>query len=274
MATRMLVPVGDLSLSVQVAGSGPPLLLVHAYPLRSELWEAQIRTFAATRRVIAPDLRGFGESGVPSSAAAVSMSQYADDLAEVLNALGVAVPVSYVGVSMGGYIGWEFARRHRDRVSGLVAVCTTPAEDDAAGRQKRESIAGAVLTDPNATLQPLPKSLLGRTSRQARPELLTRVSRWIERTDPVAIAAAQLGMAGRWPHFDWLARTDLPVLAVAGEEDAFIRADDVRDWSRKISNGRFEVIDDAGHLPMLEQPAAFNATLQSFLDTLDAAGPA
>ena len=271
---RLLIPVDNVSLSVQVAGSGPPLLLVHAYPLCAELWDAQIREFASAYRVIAPDLRGFGASGVPLTADAVPMERYADDLAAVLDRMGLAEPVRYVGVSMGGYIGWEFCRRHPGRVAALAAVCTTPFADDDAGRAKREAIAAAVLENAAATTEALPKSLVGRSTRGERPEVLSKLRRWIDQTDPVAIAAAQRGMASRQSQSNWLAATDLPVLATAGEEDTFVRSDVVRDWSATIRNGQFVEIAASGHLPMLEQPAEFNATLRSFLETIDGRGPA
>ena len=89
------------------AGNGLPLLLIHGFPLDRSLWTAQLRGLADVARVIAPDLRGFGESGMP--AGAVTMDTYADDLRGLLDALGVKHAV-VVGLSMGGYIAFAFYR--------------------------------------------------------------------------------------------------------------------------------------------------------------------
>jgi pimeloyl-ACP methyl ester carboxylesterase len=91
------------------------------------MWDAQISALAAQHRVIAPDLRGFGRSEVTDGT--VTMEQFADDLAGLLDALGVAEPVVYCGLSMGGYIGWQFYRKYASRLRGMI-LCDTRAIAD------------------------------------------------------------------------------------------------------------------------------------------------
>ncbi len=110
------------------SGTGAAILLVHGFPLDHTMWEGQIEGLSARRRVIAPDLRGFGQSGV--SEGIVEMGQFADDLAALLDFLGIGDTV-LCGLSMGGYIALEFWRRHGKRLRGLIlcdsrAVCDTP----------------------------------------------------------------------------------------------------------------------------------------------------
>ena len=78
--------IGDVELNVVDQGTGPAILLVHGFPLDHSMWQGQIKTLAKFCRVIAPDLRGFGQSDV--SAGTVTMAQYADDLAELLGHYG------------------------------------------------------------------------------------------------------------------------------------------------------------------------------------------
>eukprot|EP00456_Euglypha_rotunda_P055691 TRINITY_DN453_c0_g2_i2.p2 TRINITY_DN453_c0_g2~~TRINITY_DN453_c0_g2_i2.p2 ORF type:complete len:125 (+),score=46.50 TRINITY_DN453_c0_g2_i2:602-976(+) len=100
------VDVNGVRFRVADEGEGPVLLFVHGFPLNYSMWDAQIAEFSRTHRVIAPDLRGFG--GTDGALYSVSMEQFADDLADLLEALPVRVPVTFCGLSMGGYIGWQF----------------------------------------------------------------------------------------------------------------------------------------------------------------------
>ncbi len=101
--------------SVEVAGDGPPLLLVHGFPLNYAMWSHQIDELRSSRLVISPDLRGFGGSALGSDV--VTMETYADDLAAILDQLGVVEPVAVCGFSMGGV--------HNVRVLEEVRVART-----------------------------------------------------------------------------------------------------------------------------------------------------
>ena len=90
-------------------GRGMPVLLVHGFPLDHSMWDAQIEILGESFRVLAPDLRGFGQSGVTEGS--VAMEQHADDLAALLDCLGIDQPIVICGLSMGGYIAFEFWRR-------------------------------------------------------------------------------------------------------------------------------------------------------------------
>src|SRR4051812_18843041 len=113
------VRVGDLEMHVVDRGEGGiPLLLVHGFPLDHTIWQPQINECAVRGRVIAPDLRGFGGSGVTTGT--VTMERHADDLAGLLDALEVREPIVFCGLSMGGYVAWQFWRKYPERVRGLV----------------------------------------------------------------------------------------------------------------------------------------------------------
>ena len=124
-------------------GAGQPVLLVHGFPLDHTMWNAQIDTLSERVRVIAPDLRGFGDSplGAADPDRGISMERYADDLAELLDALNPAInqPIILVGFSMGGYVAWQFVRKYPARLRALVQ-CDTRAiadsEEARAGRLK------------------------------------------------------------------------------------------------------------------------------------------
>src|SRR5437868_5950289 len=121
------ITVGNSTFHVADEGIGPPLLLVHGFPLDHTMWRHQIAHFKSTHRVIAPDLRGFGKSAVTPGT--VTMKQFADDLAGMLPVLGENRPVVLCGLSMGGYIAWQFVEHHRSKLSALI-VCDSKAAPD------------------------------------------------------------------------------------------------------------------------------------------------
>src|SRR5438094_4929210 len=125
---RKLVAIPGSTLNVEEVGQGTPILFVHGFPLDHTMWRHQIADLSSDFRCIAPDLRGFGQSSV--TAGTVTMEQFADDLAELLEALHVTEPIVFCGLSMGGYIAWQFARRHAPRLKGLI-LCDTRADPDA-----------------------------------------------------------------------------------------------------------------------------------------------
>src|SRR5690606_37351033 len=123
------IAISDTQLHVVDRGRGPVVLLVHGFPLDHSMWEEQLADLSSDFRVIAPDLRGFGASGVASET--LTMSRLANDLAELLDALEVDQRIVYCGLSMGGYIAWPFFERHRARLAKLI-LCDTRAGSDTA----------------------------------------------------------------------------------------------------------------------------------------------
>jgi pimeloyl-ACP methyl ester carboxylesterase len=117
------VRTGPVELSTIVAGDGPPLLLLHGFPDSAEIWRHQIPALArAGYRVIAPDLRGFGQSDAPADRAAYGIDHIIDDILGLLAALGIDEPVGLVGHDWGAAVGWLFCARHPARVSRFVAL--------------------------------------------------------------------------------------------------------------------------------------------------------
>ena len=120
--------INNQKIAYESKGSGRPVLLVHGFPLNREMWRAQIDALATSHQVIAPDLRGFGESDPPSGD--VPMADHADDLAALLDYLQIDQPVAIAGFSMGGYVTFEFWRRHKDRVGSMMLVDTRADADE------------------------------------------------------------------------------------------------------------------------------------------------
>ena len=116
------VDLGPVWLNVEERGRGRPLLLVHGFPLDHTMWNEQLTTLSDGCRVIAADLRGFGHSDRGDEP--LTMDLFADDLNSLLDALQIDTPVTFCGLSMGGYVGWRFLARYGDHVEALIQCDT------------------------------------------------------------------------------------------------------------------------------------------------------
>ena len=264
--------VRNVEISFDDNGAGPPVLLVHGFPLDRTMWAAQAAALVdAGFRAIVPDLRGYGKSTQTAEDAAtgVDMSMYADDLAALLDALSVAEPVVLAGFSMGGYIGWEFCKRHRAKLSALVLCDTKAAADNAEAAANRLAMAENVDTWGAAHVAELmiPKLFAPPTIDQNSP-VVESVRRTIANTSTAAIAASQRGMARRADYSGRLAEFDLPVLAIGGEHDVISPPAEMQSIATGLADSRYVPIPDAGHMAPVENPAAVSAALVEFCQGL------
>lgn len=261
------VAVHGVELALDDRGSGPALLFVHGYPLDGTLWRHQAGAFPGWRTLI-PDLRGLGRSDAPD--VGYSMATYADDLAALLDAVEVD-DVVLAGLSMGGYVAFEFLRRHRPRVRGLVLVDTRAQADSAEGRKGREA-AMAVAREGGAPL--IADQMLTKLLAPSAPDALRESVREMMAASPVpGILGALVAMRDRPDSTELLPTLEgLPTLVVVGAEDVITPPADARAMAKAIPGARLAEIPGAGHLAPLEEPEAFNRQLGSFLDRLQA-GP-
>jgi 3-oxoadipate enol-lactonase len=260
----MNVTAGNRRIHYDAQGSGPVLLLLHAFPLSSAMWASQAEAFAATHRVVRVDARGFGGSDLGEGP--LTMDHIAEDAAAVLDELGAREAV-VAGLSMGGYAAFAFARRFPARLRGLVLASTKAVPDSDEARAGRATLAKKVEAEGAAAAADalLPK-LLGTTTQGEKPELVQRVRRAILDARPAAISNALHGLGARPDSRPTLGLVKVPTLVVRGEEDAIASADEARQIQDGIAGGRLVTIPGAGHLPNLERPAAFDEALRVFLD--------
>ena len=254
--------LGDIRLAYHEQGSGIPVLLVHGYPFNSLIWSRADALLASNGfRVIAPDLRGFRQSPMTKIAPVTTMECFADDLFCLLRTIGITEKVLVVGLSMGGYVVMQFARKYAERLFGIV-LCGTKTAADApqVAENRRKQAAG--LLDGSLSLSDvadmmIPK-LFSSATRERKPELLTELRNIIIESHHVqGVAAATLGMAERLDTTEVLRQLDLPVLAICGAEDQFSPPMEMRSLAELAKRGTFIEISESGHLPPMEQPEVF-----------------
>jgi pimeloyl-ACP methyl ester carboxylesterase len=259
--------VRNVEMAYTDAGTGPVVLLLHGYPFDKSMWSAQVEMLRHQGfRAIAPDLPGLGET--KSSAGMTTMEEMARCASALLDELKIEDAV-VCGLSMGGYVAFEFAHLFPGRVRALVLAGTrAPAdnEQEKAGREQQ------VVTMLRAGMTPisvatLPKLLAPRTLAD-KPNVVKRVREMITRSDPKGAAAAQRGMAARRNYTDDLTEINLPTLIIVGREDPIRPVADSEFMHRGIRNSHLEVIDDAAHMTNMEQADAFNHALLTVLEQL------
>lgn len=243
-------------------GAGSPILFVHGFPLDGSLWQPQLEALEGEYRVIAPDLRGFGESG---SSPQVTMEAYAGDLHALLDELQIDQAV-LVGLSMGGYITFAFYRAYPDRVRGLVLVDTRPHADTEEARANRAVAAAKVAEQGSEALaDDMLEKLVSPSTMERRPDLVRSIHGMMARQPVDGIVAALHGMAERPDSRPLLGEISVPTLVVVGADDVITPVADAESMVDAIPGSELVVIPDAGHLSNLEQPRVFNQALREFM---------
>ncbi len=258
--------VNGVSLAVEIRGDGPAVLFIHGYPFDRSIWTHQMAALDGWSR-IAPDLRGMGQSDAPDLG--YNMETYAADLAALLDLLG-ADEVVLVGLSMGGYVAFEFLRRWRNRVRGLVLLDTRAEADTPEGKKNRDA-AAATARDQGAEAiadAMLPK-VLGASTLAGAPATVERVRVMMAATPVAGMVGALGAMRDRpdsTPMLPGLA--GLPVLVIVGDEDGVTPPAQARAMADAIPGASLVVIRSAGHLPTMERPVETTDALLAFLDGL------
>lgn len=245
----------------------PPLVLLHAFPLHSGMWAPQLEAVSPERRVIAPDLPGFGGSDAPDSMYRYTMAGFADLVAGLLDRLGIE-RVVLGGLSMGGYVAFAFLRAHGERVVGLVLADTRAGADTHEVFERRTDQQDQVARIGTAALiEVLLGGLLCDHTKAERLDLVERVRRLMANPAAGYIGALE-AMKHRADATGELAAISVPTLVVVGEDDANAPVDVARDMHERIPGSKLAVLAQAGHLSNLEAADDFNAALTAFLTAL------
>ncbi len=265
MLTKINLP--GATLNVLDIGDGTPILFVHGFPLDHTMWRFQIAELSKDFRCIAPDLRGFGQSSVTEGK--VTMEQFADDLASLLDTLNVTQPVVFCGLSMGGCIAWQFVRRHGPRLKGLILCDTRAVPDPPEVAANRLKMANDVVEQGSTIVANamLPRLFAAETA-QTQPALIDDLRQVILRTNPLGIAAAARGMAERADACPWLASIAVPSLVIVGEHDVISTAAEMQTVAAAIPGSQIAVLPNAGHMAPLENSTMTNAMMRGFLESL------
>lgn len=260
----------------------PTVLCLHGFPMLSVCWHEQLAGLADSYRVVAPDMRGYGGTDAPGRVSDYSMDKLVRDVVELIDALGVD-KVHLVGHDWGAVIAWEVAQRYGSRLHSLCAINCPPSQvltkllghED----QLRRSWYIAAFQLPW-----LPERLLGRDPEAIADRICSLAHNLApftrRRLEPYVRQVRERGLAGGLNYYraalrrlpTKLAPIEVPTQLIWGTRDPALGpwcADEqhYRGWVE-----RFErvMLEDCGHLPMLEAPERVNAALREHFEAAGA----
>ena len=259
--------INGINIALEDRGAGLPLLFIHGYPLSRRIWEPQIEGLADVARVIAPDLRGHGESG--ASTGPFSMDMLADDCQALMEALGITGPVVLCGLSMGGYVTFAFYRKYPEKVAGLILAATRAGEDSPEGKANRDKAAQLAREGgPKAIVESMLPKMLSRRSYGEHPALVQKLSEIMNAISLDGILGDLMGMKSRPDSTPTLSQINKPTLILHGSDDQLIPMSEAQAMQEAIPGARLKIFPDAGHLLNMEQAQNFNAAVREFLGEL------
>ncbi len=262
----MKARIAGAEIHYDVQGDGPALLLLHGFPCDMTTWQPQVEALASAWRVVRFDARGFG--GSPPGDGALTMERIADDAAGLLDHLDLGQAV-FIGLSMGGYAGFAFVRRHAERLRGLVLTNTRALPDDAEARRRRAELAEQVRQrGVEAAAEAFLPKVLGDTTRRDHPELVERLRATMLGASRQGVIDALAGLASRADSRPTLREIAVPTLVISAEEDVISPPDEARAMQAAIPGSRVAILPRAGHMSNLENAAAWNAAVLAFLRDL------
>jgi pimeloyl-ACP methyl ester carboxylesterase len=231
----------------------PPLVLLHAFPVDSRMWDPLRAALGGDVEVLTPDQRGFGRA--PAASGTPDLDAVAADVSDLLDDRGIDRAV-IGGCSMGGYVAMALLRRAPERVAGLLLVDTRHDADDEARAATRLTMAARADDEGTAWLADvIVPALLAAGTPDASPELAGRLRAMISAQSPAGVAWAQRAMAARPDSTEVLRAFDGPALVLVGERDAICPPELARGMTELLAAGELVELPGCGHLTPLEAPA-------------------
>jgi len=252
-------------ISVTTAGHGPPLILLHGFPLDHRQWLPQLTSLSANYHVIAPDLRGFGRSALTDQP--YTLADLAGDVEQVRQHFSNGERIALCGLSMGGYVAFEYWRSYASHLTGLILANTKPDADSDQARQARLDMCTQAqqVGAWEAVAGMLPKLLTEHHLSEQQGEAFLATQQMLKECSVEAVCRAQHALAQRADFIAKLPSIQTPTLVITGEADSIAPADATRKWAAVIPNSSCHVIPQAAHLTPLESPVRFNQLLHDFL---------
>ena len=242
------------------AGEALPILFLHGVGSDKSVWAPQVVHFGRSRRALAFDYPGYGESDFAEGA---TRDDFAAAILAAMDALGVG-RAHVCGLSLGGVVAIAMHAAAPQRCASLIIADSFAAHPDGQGIYDRSVAASQTMT-MHEFAEARSGVLLGSA---ATPGLRAEVIATMAAIDP---GAFRLGVEAVWlaDQRGLAATVDVPTLILVGDEDSITPPALSEELARLISGSRLELIAEAGHLANAEQPQAFNMAIESFLSELD-----
>lgn len=238
------------------SGSGGqlPVIFLHGVGSDKGVWHPQLQYFGRSRRAVAFDYPGYGESDFIEGA---TRDDYAIAILAAMDALGIG-RAHVCGLSLGGVIAIALHSAAPERCASLVLADSFAVHPEGQAIYQRSVAASQAMT-MREIAEARAGALLGSA---ATPQIMKEVVDTMARIDP---AAYRLGAAAVWlaDQRERASAISCPALVLVGDEDAITPPALSRELQQLVRGARFELVERAGHLTNLEQPAIFNEAVES-----------
>lgn len=265
IGNELTIEVNGLIISYIDEGdlNAPVIIFVHGFPFNKWMWTKQITEFKNNFRVIAYDVRGFGDSEMGNVKFSVQL--FSLDLIGLMDALHIE-KATLCGLSMGGYIAFSAMANFPHRFSRLVLCDTKCAGDDAGAKGKRMKTIDSIKENgKDKYVEESLKILFSPNSFVASPAIVSKIREMITVTSEDVLIRTLHALAERNDHCGLLPSLNVPVMLVVGRDDVLTPPGVMQKMHEKIPGSVIHVIENAGHLSPLEKPEKFNRLLNSFL---------
>jgi pimeloyl-ACP methyl ester carboxylesterase len=269
------VDVSGVKLYYEETGRGRPIIFVHEFAADSREWEGQVRHFSRSYRCIAYNARGYPPSDVPADLNQYGFEFAADDIAAVMR--GVGVTSAYiVGLSMGGYAALQFGLRHPGIASAIVAAGagsgSPPALRETWPLDSAENARNIIARGMSAMAEEMGQSpnriQLSHKDPRGWRDFMAHLNDHSERGMSNTMARYVALRPSLFDFQDAFARMTTPVLLAVGDEDAPCIETNLM-LKAALPNAGLWICPNTGHAINLEEPAAFNAQVGSFLSAVE-----
>lgn len=252
--------VNGITIGYDDEGTGEVLVLVHGHPFDRTMWRPQVEHFSAKGwRVIAADLRGYGETTVVPGITPLDV--FAADVAGLLDHLGVERFV-LGGLSMGGQIVMQCVQAFPERLKGVILADTFAQAETEEGRRDRNAMADRLLREG---MSGYAAEVKWKMVARHNPEAAEFVAGLMHAAPPEGAAAALRGRAERPDYSETLEKITVPTLVIVGSEDEYTPVKDAEYMSERVPGSTLVVVDGAAHMPNLERPEVFNRAVEELL---------
>jgi 3-oxoadipate enol-lactonase len=260
--------INHIEIAYETAGKGVPVVLIHGHPFDHTMWEPQLKAFSDFYQVIAPDLRGYGKSTFPDPAH-TGFEDYATDVILLMDHLNIC-SFHVGGLSMGGQIIMEIFRQAPDRIKSLIFADTFAGPDTPEAKNTRNEQANRLEKEG---MDGYANEAIGKMVRrehvESMPEVAAHVMKMMKGTSPIAAASAMRARSERINYLsEVLPQINIPTLVIVGRQDEFTPVAKAEELKENLQNCKLVVIEDAGHMPNLEQPEEFNEAVLDFLENI------
>jgi 3-oxoadipate enol-lactonase len=264
--TSGVVPINGVNLAYDDQGDGDrTVLLIHGHPFNRTMWTPQAAVLSANRRVLVPDLRGYGRSSLPAGSRETRLETFASDNLALMDALGIR-SFALAGLSMGGQIALEMYRQAPERIEALLLADTFAGLDTPERKQSRLTTADRLEREGMEAYanEELTRMITADNARHF-PNVAAQVIEMMTTTPRAGAAAALRGRAQRRDYLPLLKEIRVPATIVVGREDSYTPVAMAQQLRDGISGSELVVIEGAGHISNLERPEAFNKVLESWI---------